>query len=528
MNMGGWIFAVICLCWAQDAEVDPPGSGLNEITRVTGAACDVVFPDLSNLEDAVRKHIEKMQQRLVEETARDPVDPKETAKLFGELGQVYHAHKYTAQAESCYLNALAWGGRSFQWLYLLGLLYQEMAHYDRAEETLMQASRLRDYGALWAHLGDIHLEQNALDQAEESYQKVLDYNSDEAAGWYGLGMVAFSRSNNERALECFARALELLPQADKIHYNLGMTYRKLRNREKAMEHLKLAGGVGVRPQDPIADELQDWLVGERVFLIRGKAAFAAGDIEAAVESFQQAMDAEPDSTRARVNLATALARLNRYPEAIAQLEKALELDESYQNAHYNLGTLLKELGQWNEAELHLREAVRLDSTDLDAWINWALTLEQLGQWDKARRACDTILAEIPDQETTALLLGRVLMAKSEFEQVDQFLRDYCERNPKSGRMAHFLARFLAACPDRSLRDGGRALELAVAVGRAMPTAQHLQTVAMAFAQSGLCHRAVELQHAAIKAAKASGEEDRLPALEAELRRYEAGAPCEPL
>jgi hypothetical protein len=92
------------------------------------------------------------------------------------------------------------------------------------------------------------------------------------------------------------------------------------------------------------------------------------------------------------------------------------------------------------------------------------------------------------------------------------------------------ARLLASCPDLSLRDGNRAVELAAKVYTAMPTAAHAETAALALAEAGNCKNAAEWQRKAIEAARREGPPERLQGMEADLKRYlagEAGGPCRP-
>jgi tetratricopeptide (TPR) repeat protein len=99
--------------------------------------------------------------------------------------------------------------------------------------------------------------------------------------------------------------------------------------------------------------------------------------------------------------------------------------------------------------------------------------------------------------------------------------------PGSGRVLHGLARLLAACPDPALRNGARALELALRVHTARSTAAHAETVALALAESGRCEEAARWQRTAIEAARREGPAERVAPLESSLARYEQGKPCRP-
>ena len=86
------------------------------------------------------------------------------------------------------------------------------------------------------------------------------------------------------------------------------------------------------------------------------------------------------------------------------------------------------------------------------------------------------------------------------------------------------ARLLAACPDVSVRDGSRALDLALAVWNARPLAAYAETVALALAELDRCSEAAEWQRKSVEAARQQGLEKNLTRA---LSIYEKGSPCRP-
>src|SRR5205814_9855702 len=67
---------------------------------------------------------------------------------------------------------------------------------------------------------------------------------------------------------------------------------------------------------------------------------ASGQYEAALISFQRARQLVPGEPRYHCEMAKALIKLNRGPEAIAQLEEALRIGSVTWEAHYLLGEQL--------------------------------------------------------------------------------------------------------------------------------------------------------------------------------------------
>ena len=67
------------------------------------------------------------------------------------------------------------------------------------------------------------------------------------------------------------------PEANRLHHPLALAYRGLGDRAKAEEHLGKAGAVGLRPADPLLDEVAALRLGERVAIVKGKVAAQAAD-----------------------------------------------------------------------------------------------------------------------------------------------------------------------------------------------------------------------------------------------------------
>ncbi|HCF94790.1 MAG TPA: hypothetical protein DEW46_07000, partial [Verrucomicrobia bacterium] len=104
-----------------------------------------------------------------------------------------------------------------------------------------------------------------------------------------------------------------------------------------------------------------------------------------------------------------------------------------------------------------------------------------------------------DPQNRAALLGlaKALALLGEDRAAREVLEEGRKVHPQSLILAEALARLLATSRDSAVRDGGRAVELAAAVVQVRPTAQHWETLAMAFAEVGRFEEAVSLQQRAL-------------------------------
>jgi tetratricopeptide (TPR) repeat protein len=123
---------------------------------------------------------------------------------------------------------------------------------------------------------------------------------------------------------------------------------------------------------------------------RGLALEETGaPIEAAVEAYRKALEANPAAPGALVNLGTILFRKKKFRQAEEYYTRAAEADPSYPLAHFNLGNLADEQGDFEGARTHYLEAVRLNPRYADAYFNLALlsertndVLQAIGYWSK--------------------------------------------------------------------------------------------------------------------------------------------------
>jgi tetratricopeptide (TPR) repeat protein len=113
---------------------------------------------------------------------------------------------------------------------------------------------------------------------------------------------------------------------------------------------------------------------------RGLALEETGaPIEAAVEAYTKALEANPGAPGALVNMGTILFRQRKYRQAREHYTRAILSDPAYPLAHFNLGNLADEQGDFEEARMHYLDAIRLNPRYADAYFNLALLAERMGE-----------------------------------------------------------------------------------------------------------------------------------------------------
>lgn len=248
----------------------------------------------------------------------------------------------------------------------------------------------------------------------------------------------------------------------------------------------------------------------------------------ALAELRRAVAAAPEDGTARLRLATALEKAGDLEAALGELRKGAELDLPQADravAYHRLGELLRRQGRTAEAKASYEQALQIDPGLLDARLGLAAALGQEGRLEEALEVYARVLAEHPEHETARAGKATVLLLLGRNREAQRELEAGLELSPGSLVLKRLLSRHLAACPDRSVRDGGRAVELATSLLRAQPTFENAETFAMALAEAGRFADAVKAQQELMNRARSAGRQADLPRLAANLERYRRGESC---
>lgn len=96
---------------------------------------------------------------------------------------------------------------------------------------------------------------------------------------------------------------------------------------------------------------------------RGQAAHARGELEKALEYYEQALKVRPEFPEAEFQRGNALASLNRLDEAEAAFRQAIALKKAWSLPYTALGTLLMRKSRDADAESSFRQALAADAQD---------------------------------------------------------------------------------------------------------------------------------------------------------------------
>jgi Flp pilus assembly protein TadD len=232
------------------------------------------------------------------------------------------------------------------------------------------------------------------------------------------------------------------------------------------------------------------------------------------------------------NLGFLFLRRGELDKAISEFQAALDIRSKNTETHYSLGAALiqNNLGNalarkqlWDQAIDHLKEAIRLRPDYADAYFNLGSVFFRQGRTDQAIAQWQKTLAIRPrDAEAhrnvaSALRKqGNVKGAIAEYEQVLNITAE-------DSVALNNLAWILATSSDASMRDGARAVKLAVKAVRASEGSDpnFARTLAAARAEAGQFAEAVATAEAAKALASTQSKPELANRLEEEIALYRA-------
>jgi tetratricopeptide (TPR) repeat protein len=300
-----------------------------------------------------------------------------------------HSDNVMSQAVECIHNNSSSRVLLIQSLHQLGEVYYYAFNLKKAKETMQEAERLclidptansQLYGLILRNLGNVHVQQGALIDAEVCYQKAITV-FEESNYIYMQGLLCSTLGNLYRRLWKLDEAVMLYQSAIQCHkdtntpssqganyWGLGWIYllqKKLSEAEDAVqEALKFHEATNSSLQAILLQGNDYELLG-RIYLELNKLEDATAACQKAVEFHKSANDALGQGNDHQIlgRIQLVQGKLN---EAEGSFKKALELhtmanDGLGQGKDYSwLGRIYKQQGQLHDAKAMLEKAIDLE------------------------------------------------------------------------------------------------------------------------------------------------------------------------
>ena len=170
-------------------------------------------------------------------------------------------------------------------------------------------------------------------------------------------------------------------------------------------------------------------------LEQGIAAEDAGENERALGYFQRAIEADPTSAAAHMNLGIALQTKGEFAAAIESCSRAVALEPGSAPAHYNLGLAHLAGAKLSEAESAFRAALVLREAFPEAWVALAEALESAGRDAEALAALQRAIVLRENYEGALRNAGALLQKMGRLRDAGQTYFELATFLQNLGRLA---------------------------------------------------------------------------------------------
>ena len=205
---------------------------------------------------------------------------------------------------------------------------------------------------------------------------------------------------------------------------------------------------------------------------------------------------------------------------------ALTVTTNNDVAENNLGIIFLQNGQLDEAISRLQAAIDLRPENGPAHDNLAKALLQKGQVEEAMVHYRKFLEIEPHNVEARNILGTALIQQGHVKEAIEQWQEALAIEPENGNAASNLAWVFATCPEASIRDGGRAVELAEKAvqisGGQIPMIFHI--LAAAYAENGRFADAIEAAQHGAALANSQGNAGLASELQNNIALYQDGRP----
>ncbi|MFP4318560.1 MAG: tetratricopeptide repeat protein [Phormidium sp.] len=299
-------------------------------------------------------------------------NPQEAAALHG-LGMIAYQQQQYDRAIEQVQQAIALDNSNAAYYNTLGLAYRgqgdldhSLGHYrqglllDPSSNALQENFTRawldcvdRDRPAALNHLIQLARAYHRLgrvSQAQQLYERTLEYDANQADACQGLGTLAYQQQNYDQALTLLERAIALNPKVASYHHNLGAVYQSQGRIAEAAAAYRRA--VEINPNLEAPRKQLNLLLED----LRQK------DLETWTEEM--------------LKLAQCFREQENYRQAVFLYKKLLEIDPKSAVAHYHLGNIAYHHHQSYQAMVDLEKAVKLAPQNAEYYNSFGLACIQ--------------------------------------------------------------------------------------------------------------------------------------------------------
>lgn len=305
-------------------------------------------------------------------------------------------------------------------------------------------------------------------------ERYLAHVPEDVEAWIAQGRAQADLGDLEAAIESLGRARELAPGNTEAGWWLGQVLLRQGDREGAREAFQSVLVEDPRHPDSLfalselaweeGDVQRVWQLGQELLKVDNRnarameligrcarllahEATAAGDWENAILYWELLLSFASDEEEALNNLGEAYVKAGRFAEAVGIHRELVRLTPEDQDVKFRHGEIAAMGGFWEEARLCFTELATADPGHLATHQALAIVALGLGEALTATAHYKDALAVDPDDLTSLVGLGRLLMVEGEFAEAWEPLKHAASLPAEEAEHAETLE-LARACAER--------------------------------------------------------------------------------
>ena len=221
----------------------------------------------------------------------------QTENLIFQARNAYYKSNYE-EAKKLWLEVKNKGINEWEANFFLGMVYLRKDKLQKADKYMDNAYNLStdDYYTL-VNYARILYRKNDYNSAREKLNEVPEDLRDYNEQFYNIhGLLKMAENNFKQAIEYFNKAIGINPENYYIQNNLGLALIRSQNYELAKTHLKSA--TAQKPQEAY------------IYNNLGISYENLNQLYKAKESYEKALNLNPDHNKAEINLKRVISKIN--------------------------------------------------------------------------------------------------------------------------------------------------------------------------------------------------------------------------
>ena len=296
--------------------------------------------------------------------------------------------------------------------------------------------------------GWISKEEAALPEgAIEHFSKLIRDNPNDSAQFARRSKAHELKGDLEAALKDYDEAIRLAPASSSWWNNRANLYQKKRDYDRALQDydrsIELNRGSAI-------------LWGNR-----GNAYSNKREYERAISDYNEALRINPSYLNAIANRGNVHRELRDDDKALTDYAAVLKIDPQFAYALSNRAALWTARKDYAKAAEDIADAIRADPRAAQAFLQRGNLRRTLKQYNFALDDYDHAIWLEPRYSTAFVERGVTRRELKQYEKADKDFDAALKIEPKSLQGVLAKAALLSTCPDDKIRDGKKAVELAL-------------------------------------------------------------------